>query len=120
MIKTVKVHDLIHGRDAVAGKAILVDRLWPRGIAKRKLVLDGWFKDVAPSPELRKWFGHEEERFSEFRRRYLAELDANDSPQLQELQRLAGGEVTLLFAAKDRRINHAVVLKEWLEDRPAQ
>lgn len=120
MIKTVKVHDLIQGEDTVAGEAVLVDRLWPRGVAKQKLTFDGWYKDVAPSPELRKWFGHEEERFPEFSRRYKAELDANDSAELKELIKQAHEDLTLLFAAKDRQINHAVVLKEWLEEQVSQ
>jgi len=97
------------------GTRVLVDRLWPRGLSKEKAHLDHWYKEVAPSPALRKWFGHEEERFKEFEERYLAELKENKS---EELERLAGttssGKVTLLYGAKDEKVNHAVVLQKYL------
>ncbi|MGP6175137.1 DUF488 domain-containing protein [Corynebacterium sp. A21] len=111
-VHPVKVHDL--GTTDAPGVKILVDRLWPRGIRKEDLGHDEWLKDVAPSPELRKWFGHEEERFAEFARRYREELDAGneDVDKLRSLVR--EGDVTLLYAAKDREINHAVVLADWL------
>ena len=96
------------------GVRILVDRLWPRGLSRRKAALDGWNKEVAPSPVLRKWFGHEPERFAEFRRRYRAELKNN--PALEEL-RATKGKLTLLYGAKDPKINHAVVLAAALKQR---
>ena len=96
------------------GTRILVDRLWPRGISRRKAALDGWNKDVAPSPALRKWFGHKPERFPEFRKRYRAEL--KDSPALKTL-RATKGKLTLLYGAKDPRINHAIVLAAVLKRR---
>jgi uncharacterized protein YeaO (DUF488 family) len=89
------------------GTRILVDRLWPRGLSKRKAALDGWIKAVAPSPDLRKWFGHKPERFAEFRKQYRAELKGN--PALKEL-RATKGKLTLLYGARDPKINHAVVL----------
>jgi uncharacterized protein YeaO (DUF488 family) len=95
------------------GKRILVDRLWPRGLAKTRAALDDWIKAVAPSPGLRKWFDHRPERFAEFRRRYRREL--SDNPALGELRAAMGrGKVTLLYGAKDPRVNHAVVLAEFL------
>ena len=94
------------------GPKILVDRLWPRGIAKDKI--DEWQKDLAPSNELRKWFNHEPTKFDEFRRRYFAELDCSETAQ--QFKRSHQGEsCTLLYAAKDEAHNNAVVLKEWLE-----
>jgi uncharacterized protein YeaO (DUF488 family) len=91
---------------------ILVDRLWPRGISKKKAALDGWMKDVAPSPALRKWFDHKPERFKEFARRYRVELKGN--PALDELRGLKG-KVTLIYGARDPRINHAIVLAKVLK-----
>lgn len=97
------------------GARVLVDRLWPRGIKKEALDLDLWCKDIAPSPDLRKWFGHKPERFAEFTKRYTAELDAN--PAMQDLLDLAAKHptVTLLYGAKDREHNQAVVLRDYLE-----
>lgn len=82
------------------GKRILVDRLWPRGVAKAKAKIDLWLKDVAPSTELRKWFGHDPGRWIEFRKRYRAEL--RNSPALAELKSLARkSRITLIYAARD-------------------
>ncbi|MEO3869978.1 DUF488 family protein [Nonomuraea sp. B12E4] len=100
--------------DAGDGFRVLVDRLWPRGVAKEQAELDLWLQEVAPSPELRTWFGHRAERFEEFSARYTAELDGN--PAVDVLRR-AGREhpsVTLLYGAKNPEINHAVVLAGYL------
>ena len=95
------------------GKRFLVDRLWPRGLRKADAALNGWWKDLAPSPSLRTWFGHEPERFDEFKRRYKAELREN--PLVKEAAKsLKTGKTTLVYAAKDQKINHAVVLAEVL------
>ncbi len=94
------------------GSRILVDRLWPRGLTKKKAALDGWMKDVAPSTSLRKWFGHKPERFKDFAKRYRAELKGN--PALEELRALKG-KVTLIYGAKDPKINHAIVLAKVLK-----
>lgn len=94
---------------------ILVDRLWPRGVTKERAAIDLWLKDVAPSTELRKWFGHDPIRFSEFRSRYTEELTQN-SAVTTVIDILAEHEqVTLIYAAKSETINHAIVLKEYLE-----
>lgn len=96
------------------GYRVLVDRLWPRGISKEKAALDVWLKDIAPSVELRKWFGHKPERFQDFRKRYEAELDMNPAlTQLREIIR-QHTEVTLLFAAHDPRLNQAAALRDYL------
>ncbi len=96
------------------GTRILVDRLWPRGVARAGAAIDVWLKDVAPSSELRRWFGHEPAKWPEFRRRYLAELEG--SPALAELRALArAGDVTLVYGARDTEHNDAVVLAQVLE-----
>jgi uncharacterized protein YeaO (DUF488 family) len=95
------------------GKRVLVDRVWPRGITKDEAALTAWVKEVAPSTELRKWFGHKPERFAEFRKRYRAELRGNAA--LDDLRRLTG-TVTLVYGAKDEEHNQAVVLEELLEN----
>ncbi|HEX8993933.1 MAG TPA: DUF488 family protein [Candidatus Paceibacterota bacterium] len=95
------------------GKRILVDRLWPRGLSKEKLKLDGWEKDLAPSPALRIWFGHDPKRWAEFKKRYRAELkDKKD--ELRAFKQSAR-HITLIYGAKDPERNHALVLKEALE-----
>jgi uncharacterized protein YeaO (DUF488 family) len=94
------------------GTRILVDRLWPRGVSKARAALDGWNKNVAPSPHLRKWFDHRPERFAEFAKRYRAELARN--PAVAEL-RAVKGKVTLVYGARDPAINHAVVLAKLLK-----
>jgi uncharacterized protein YeaO (DUF488 family) len=99
------------------GRRILVERLWPRGIAKDALVLDAWMKDVAPSPALRQWFGHRVERWEEFRHRYRAELDANPEAWQPILAAARRGRVTLLYSARDTAHNGAVVLREYLLER---
>lgn len=93
------------------GTRILVDRLWPRGISKAKAALDEWMKDVAPSADLRKWFGHEPSRWAEFQRRYKIEL-ARHSAELEKIRNLAKTHrVTLVYGAHDEAHNDAVVLK---------
>ena len=94
------------------GKRVLVDRVWPRGITKEKAALTEWLKEVAPSTELRQWFGHDPARFAEFRQKYRAELEG--SVALEELRQLKG-VVTLVYGAHDEEHNQAVVLKELLE-----
>lgn len=101
------------------GYRILVDRLWPRGVRKEAARVDEWAKELAPSPELRRWFGHDPERFEEFRRRYREEL-AGRAEELDEVRRRArAGTVTLVYGARDREHNGAVVLAELLRDEPA-
>ena len=98
------------------GRRVLVDRLWPRGVSKDKAKIDLWLKDVAPTSELRQWFGHQPERWPEFRTRYLDELRSN--PAVDELRAISeAGPVTLVYGAKDREHNDAVVLAEFLNPR---
>lgn len=96
------------------GLRILVDRLWPRGLSKDKAALDDWLKDIAPSTELRRWFGHDPERWEEFQRRYREELKQHGEA-LEQLRGLAKEKtVTLVYSAHDEEHNDAVVLKEVL------
>lgn len=100
------------------GKRILVDRLWPRGVRKADAELDFWWKDAAPSPDLRKWFGHQPERFVEFSEKYLDELDRSPMATVykEKTQEMLEKEpVTFLYAARDPVVNHAAVLKQWME-----
>ena len=95
------------------GTRVLVDRLWPRGVTKAKARIDVWLKDVAPSTQLRKWFGHDPDKWTEFQRRYRAELKGSEA--LAELRKLAReGHVTLVYGAKDEEHNDAVVLAKLL------
>jgi uncharacterized protein YeaO (DUF488 family) len=101
------------------GIRVLIDRLWPRGVKKIDAAIDRWLKDIAPSTELRKWFGHDPVRWHEFRRRYAAEIH-NHSDQLAELRALARkGPITLVFSAHDEIHNDAVVLRAILLGRRA-
>lgn len=112
-IYCVKVHDLLDG-ETTHGTTVLVDRIWPRGVSKEELGHDEWLKEVAPSTELRQWFDHDDEKFDEFSRRYRAELEEGGR-DVDKLTDLAQGDLTLLYAARDRKINHARVLAAWLE-----
>ena len=110
-VKLKRAYDPAEAND---GQRILVDRLWPRGLSKDKAQLDEWNKDVAPSPELRQWFNHKPERFSEFRQRYLLELSHNSAAK--ELAESSQKQtITLIYAVQDEKHNHALVLKEFLE-----
>ena len=96
------------------GKRILVDRLWPRGLTKEKAAVDIWLKEIAPGTALRKWFDHDPQKWSEFKKKYRQEL-ANNAAQVALLKAAyKKGAVTLLYAAKDEAHNDALVLKEWL------
>ena len=99
------------------GRRILVERLWPRGMRKSELRADLWQKDVAPSTELRKWYGHEVSRWQEFRRRYREELDANQDAWRPILDDARERNVTLLYSARDVEHNGAVVLRDYLAEK---
>ena len=108
-----RVYDAPAGAD---GQRILVDRLWPRGLAKDKAHVDHWAKAIAPSEELRRWFGHDPQKWAEFSRRYVEELRANGG-EVEALRTVIGGKAaTLLYAAHDTQHNNAVVLRAFLSD----
>ncbi|MBY5812547.1 DUF488 domain-containing protein [Rhizobium leguminosarum] len=101
-------------KDDKDGVRILVDRLWPRGLSKQDAAVDIWLKGIAPSPALRRWFGHEPAKWTEFQRRYRDELEKNPSA-VEELKRqIRLEDATLLYAAKDLKHNHAIVLQRFL------
>jgi len=103
--------------EASDGRRILVDRLWPRGVSKQRLAIDGWMKELSPSAELRRWFQHDPDKWTEFRRRYKRELRAN-AQLVDQLARLASRRrVTLVFGARDEVHNDAVVLAEVMRAR---
>jgi uncharacterized protein YeaO (DUF488 family) len=96
------------------GKVFFVERLWPRGVRRDALSVDGWVKEVAPSPELRRWYGHDPVKWDEFRSRYVAELDAHRQAWQPLADAAASGEVTLVYSARDREHNSALVLRDYL------
>ena len=114
-LKCKRIYELLAESD---GLRILVDRLWPRGIKMENAMIDFWAKEIAPSNELRKWFSHDPEKYDEFKKLYTQELDTSEvSKKFETLckKEMQDQNVTLLYAAKNEKYNHAVVLKEWLE-----
>ena len=99
------------------GRRILVDRLWPRGLSKKKAAVDEWMKDIAPSAELRRWFGHDPRRWPEFKRRYRHELRAHGDLLRDITARASRGPVTLVYGARDEAHNDAVVLAAAIRGR---
>ena len=112
MIRVKRVYDQLVPDD---GSRFLVDRLWPRGIRKENLPMDGWLKDVAPSDALRRWFGHDPARWEEFCRRYDAELEAGSESWRPLLDMARKQDITLLYSAHDTEHNNAVALRLFLE-----
>jgi uncharacterized protein YeaO (DUF488 family) len=98
------------------GKRFLVDGVWPRGVKRDQLQIEDWIRDVAPSTELRKWFGHDPDRWSEFQRRYRQELASHQDALAPLLDAARRGNVTLVYGARDIQHNQAVVLKQVLEE----
>jgi uncharacterized protein YeaO (DUF488 family) len=113
-IQIKRVYDAPKASD---GLRVLVDRLWPRGMAKQRAALDLWMKDIAPSAELRRWFGHDPKRWNEFQARYRAELKQREADLAELRSRARRGTVTLLFGARDVEHNEAVVLRSVLAGR---
>jgi uncharacterized protein YeaO (DUF488 family) len=114
MIQTRRVYDAPEPGD---GTRFLVERLWPRGVRKEALKLDGWLKDVAPSADLRRWFGHEPVKWEEFRHRYFGELDQHPEAWQPIQEAARRGNVTLLYSARDTEHNSAVALKAYREEK---
>lgn len=112
MIRTKRVYDLPSKED---GCRVLVDRLWPRGVSKADAQIDEWLKDVAPSDELRRWFGHVPAKWEEFKSRYFKELAKKPAILEQLRAKERNGVVTLVYGAKDVKHNNAAALKEYLE-----
>jgi uncharacterized protein YeaO (DUF488 family) len=116
MARSVRVKRIYDEAAQADGHRVLVDGVWPRGISRDRARLDEWARELAPSVELRRWFGHDPERFEEFRRRYRGELE-DRAERLEELRRAADREpLTILYAARDRAHNNAAVLAELLRE----
>jgi uncharacterized protein YeaO (DUF488 family) len=113
-IRVKRVYDAPAPED---GRRILVDRLWPRGLTKEKAKIDYWAKDVSPSNELRKWYGHDPAKWGEFRKRYSAELDRNESGIEALIEAMGKGPVSFLYSSTERTINNAEALKLHLGGR---
>ncbi len=111
MIKTKRVYEKPDPDD---GTRLLVERLWPRGMKKESLHMDGWLKDVAPSDALRKWFGHDPAKWSEFQHRYFSELDQKPEAIKTIVEAADRGDVTLLYSSHDMEHNNALALKDYL------
>jgi uncharacterized protein YeaO (DUF488 family) len=112
MVKLKRAYDRVSPTD---GKRLLVERLWPRGLSKEHLKLDGWIREVAPTTELRKWFGHDPAKWRQFRSRYFRELDSRPA-SWRSIVSLAGrGTVTLVYSSHDEEHNNAVALREYLQ-----
>ena len=113
-IRTKRIYKAPEENDGIR---ILVDRLWPRGIKKESAAINAWEKEIAPSNELRKWFSHDAEKYPEFRRKYMEELDASEDAESFlgfVNEHFRSTNITLLYAAKDEEHNNALVLKDWL------
>lgn len=116
MIRLKRAYDPPSPQD---GERVLVERLWPRGLSKERAAVDRWPKEVAPSAELRRWYGHDESKWPEFRRRYREELRARPT-ELEELRTLArSGTVTFVFGSRETEKNSAAVLRDVVEQREA-
>jgi uncharacterized protein YeaO (DUF488 family) len=116
-VKLKRAYDMPSDKD---GYRILVDRIWPRGASKEKLKIDDWAKDVAPSTELRKWFGHDPDKWDEFKKRYFRELKKKKEIVDRIRAQMKHHFVTFVFSAKDEKFNNAVALKEYLENHGKQ
>jgi uncharacterized protein YeaO (DUF488 family) len=113
----IQIRRIYEPPDAADGARVLVDRLWPRGVSKQRAKLKLWLKEIAPSPALRKWFDHDPARWTQFSRRYRAELGANGLAVARLADLLKLGPVTLLYAARDPQHNHALVLAAFMRKR---
>lgn len=114
MIRVKRVYEQPSDQDELR---VLVDRLWPRGLRKSEAKFDLWIKEIAPEDRLRKWFSHDPEKWEEFRKCYLKELDQKEEYVQELLEKARETDLTLLYSAKDETFNNAVVLKEYLESR---
>ena len=114
MLKIKRVYETTRPEDGVR---FLVERLWPRGIKKEDLKMKAWLKEVSPSPDLRRWYEHDVEKWKEFQKRYRKELKDNPEAWKPILDAAREGDVTLLYSARDTEHNIALVLKEFLEEK---
>jgi uncharacterized protein YeaO (DUF488 family) len=111
----IKIKRVYEAPEKSDGFRVLVDRVWPRGMTKEKASIDMWLKEIGPSTALRKWFGHDPERWTEFKKRYMQELKADKEEVATLKQHTSKGAVTLVYSAKDEAHNQAVVIREFLQ-----
>ena len=112
---TIRIKRAYEDPDKADGRRVLVDRLWPRGLSKEKARVDIWMKEISPSTELRHWYGHDPNKWSEFKAKYAVELDANRSNVEELLAEAQAETMTFLYSSKEQKLNNAVALKEYLE-----
>ena len=111
----IKIKRAYEAPDDEDGQRILVDRLWPRGISKDRARIDFWPKELAPSTELRRWYGHDPEKWTEFKTRYFKELDTQPVLMKELLEWIRRGTVTFVYSSKERRLNNAVAIREYVD-----
>ena len=114
---TIRVKRVYEPSAAKDGRRVLVDRLWPRGLTKADAQIDFWPKELAPSNELRKWYGHDPKKWPQFKRRYFKELAGKPDDVESLLKLVRGKKVTFLFGSKEEQLNNAVALKEYVESK---
>jgi uncharacterized protein YeaO (DUF488 family) len=112
---TIRIKRVYEEPEESDGRRILVDRLWARGLSKEKAKVDLWVKEIAPSTELRRWYGHDPNKWTEFKSRYAAELETNPDLVEEMIGEVLAGVVTFLYSSKEKRLNNAVALKEYME-----
>ncbi len=112
---TIRIKRVYDEPEETDGRRILVDRLWPRGLSKEKAKVDLWVREIAPSTELRRWYGHDPDKWTEFKNRYVAELETNPLKVEDVLGEVQAGRVTFLYSSKEEHLNNAVTLKEYME-----
>ncbi|MDO5654762.1 MAG: DUF488 domain-containing protein [Flavobacteriaceae bacterium] len=117
-MKNIQIKRIYEKAETSDGFRVLVDRIWPRGISKEEANLDEWLKDIAPSAELRQWFDHKEERFDEFKEKYISQLKDKTQEINYLNMRAKTRNLTLVYAAKDEKHNQAIILQEILEQKP--
>lgn len=115
MLRVKRIYERASAED---GYRVLVDRVWPRGLSKEDALIDEWRREIAPSTELRRWYGHDPAKWHEFRARYFAELRGKPEAVSPIREKARSGTVTLLFGARDRARNNAVALLDYLEGKP--
>jgi uncharacterized protein YeaO (DUF488 family) len=114
MIKIKRIYDQPSAKD---GFRILVDRMWPRGLSKARAKVDLWLREIAPSSELRKWYGHDPEKWGEFKNRYFKEIEKKGGELDLIINKAREGPVTFLFSSREEKLNNAVALKQFLEEQ---
>ena len=112
---SIRIKRVYEDHEKIDGRRILVDRLWARGLSKEKAKVDVWIKEIAPSTELRRWYGHDPHKWAEFKKRYFAELEASPENVETILEEVQAGIVTFLYSSKEEQLNNAVALKEYIE-----